>query len=201
MTRRLTRTTATCGHRSGHIARTSQHLLCSTCRLGAGGWTNGAHSGSNGSEYDAVAVAERMDRMNEFPSQRRAVLAAEVLESDVIAGKDDPRMATGDRRRIDPDPGIGFAAHNVLPLSQIKFAIADHELPQRRPILRHVTIDVGPERETESIHRANDCVVLIVQRFAQLIDEVVHIRFLDEGVRPKQIVEFHLRYRFGMTPR
>ena len=41
--------------------------------------------------------------------------------------------------------------------------------------------------------------VLIVQRLAQLIDEIVDIRFLHEGIRPKQIVQFLLRDRFRMT--
>ena len=36
-----------------------------------------------------------MNCVNTLASQRRAVLAAEILECDAIPGKDDPGMATG----------------------------------------------------------------------------------------------------------
>ena len=73
---------------------------------------------------DALAAAER------------AVLAAEVLEQSLAGDHDEPRVAAGHRRRVEPDLDIGIASHDVFAGRQRKAL--------RRPIRASTMVDPAP---------------------------------------------------------
>ena len=83
----------------------------------------------------ASPSASRTGRGDALAAAKRAVLAAEILEHRPFSRDDEPRVAAGDRRRVEPDLHVGIASDDVLAQRQGKRRAIPLE-PARRPIAR-----------------------------------------------------------------
>src|SRR4029453_4670197 len=74
-----------------------------------------------------IAAAESRDRVDRPITDKRTVLAFEILDRDFVAGDSDARGAPRDAWRIEEQLEIGVAAEDVLAVRQTGTAPGPHQ--------------------------------------------------------------------------